>query len=138
MFLSGTCLLCVYGALRHPWLSFRECAKHPQKCIGREVQSFQEPRIGQVTANGFVLTQRDAKSVFVVTDTAGLKPGEFVGLKAVFHGPDTLVAKALHVASRRREKMAFSLLPAAAVVALFLRHFRVNRKTREIEPKTHA
>jgi hypothetical protein len=136
----GICLvgLSVRSGLFHPWISYRQCLADPERYDGRLVESFHEPKIGKIRADGFVLQQRDEDPVFVKADTAGLKSGEFIAFKAVFHKGRPLAAAGLRVADRRREKMAFSLVPAVAAVVLFLRLFRFNPSAFEFETKRRA
>jgi hypothetical protein len=117
--------LCAYGRWSKPWLSYAECLENPARCEGRVVGLFREPVIGELRAGGFMLRQRDLPPVFVAADTAGLRPGEFVALAAVFRdGGARLEAVEIRIAWLRREKMAVSLLPVPLVAFLFLRAFR--------------
>ncbi len=131
-------LLSGYGALRHPWLSYRDCASDPVRHDGRLVEEFHEPVIGAIRKDGFELLQRGEAPVFVFADTAGLVSGEFVSLKAVFRGDGSLIATVALVASRRREKMILSLFPAVLILALFCKTFRFNLKRFEIESRSGA
>jgi hypothetical protein len=134
----GMVLLCLYGGLRHPWISYTECRQDPEKYDGLVVENFREPKIGAIRTNGFELLQHGERPVFVEADTAGLKSGEYVALKAVYHGEGRLTATTVRVVSRRREKMAVSLVPAVMIVFLFFRHFRFNVQRRIIELKPYA
>lgn len=118
--------LSAYGAFRHPWISYRECVRDPGRCRGRVIEAFREPKIGEITADGFTLLQRGEKPVFVHADTTGLKTGEYTGLKAVLLEDGTLRADIAVTAYKRREKMYFSLIPASIIVALFLIRFRFD------------
>ena len=69
---------------------------------------------------------------------ASLKEGEFVGMRAIFHREGYLEAVALHVAKRRREKIWISVLPVFLVGFLFIRNFRFNLKSFQIELRKHA
>jgi len=131
-------LLAAYGAFHHPWISYADCIADPAACDGLVVEEFHEPRIGEIRPDGFELLQRGEAPVFVAADTSGLVSGEFVGLKAVFHREGTLTAKVVKVASRRREKMAVSLIPPVLVLFLFFRNFRFNAKRLEFGMRTDA
>jgi hypothetical protein len=131
-------LLSGYSAFHHPWLSYRDCVSDPVRYDGRLVEEFHEPVIGVLRKDGFELLQRGEYPIFVSADTAGLVSGEFVSLKAVFHRDGPMVATVALIASRRKEKMALSLLPAALILALFCKIFRFNLKRFEFEPRSHA
>jgi hypothetical protein len=134
----GIGLLCATSAFHHPWISYSDCVADPAAYDGRVVEGFREPVIGAVRAGGFELRQRGMSPVFVRADTAGLKTGEYVALKAVFHRDGGLTAIVAKVASGRREKMAVSLFPAFGILILFFRRFRFGWKTFEFEMKSDA
>jgi hypothetical protein len=130
--------LCVYGALRHPWISYRECRRDPARCEGRVIEGFREAMIGPVSADGFTLLQRGDEPVFVHADTAGLKSGEYVSLKAVLLADGSLRAVRAVMAERRREKMALSLVPAVFGVVLFMVRFRFDFRSRMFKRRRRA
>jgi hypothetical protein len=127
-----------YGARHHPWLSYGECLANPGACDGRLVAGFREPMVGAIRSDGFELMQRGFRPVFVKTDTAGLKKGEFISLRAVFHKQGYLTATVAKIASRRREKMGLSLIPAVLGCVLFFRRFRFRPRRMEFEVRSGA
>jgi hypothetical protein len=131
-------LLSAYGAHHHPWISYADCLADPAACDGRLVEEFRESMIGAIHADGFELLQRGERPVFVKADTADLKMGEFIALKAVYHREGPLTATKMKVAYGRREKMAVSLVPAALVIFLFFRQFRFNRNLWEFGTRSDA
>ena len=131
-------LLSAYGARHHPWISYADCLADPAAYDGRLVEEFREPLIGAIHADGFELRQRGERPVFVRADTVGLKTGEYVALKAVYHREGYLTAVVAKVASGRREKMALSLVPALLVIILFFRQFGFKWKTFEFGMKNDA
>ena len=134
----GIGLLCWTSAFRHPWISFADCIANPDKYDDRLVEEFREPLIGAIHADGFELRQRGERPVFVRADTVGLKTGEYVALKAVYHREGYLTAVVAKVASGRREKMALSLVPALLIIILFFRQFCFKWKTFEFGMKNDA
>lgn len=130
--------LSVYGRFHHPWTSYRECARDPGRCRGRVIESFREPMIGPIGPDGFTLLQRGEKPVFVHADTAGLKSGEYVGLRAVLLEDGSLEAMQFVVARGRREKMIISLIPAALIVFLFLMRFPFDFRRLIFERRNRA
>jgi hypothetical protein len=131
-------LLSAYGALHHPWTAYADCLADPVACDGRVIEEFRESTIGAIRADGFELLQRGERPVFVRADTAGLKTGEYIALKAVYHKEGVLTATRTAVAYRRREKMAFSLVPAVLVIFLFFRRFRFDRSGWEFRARSDA
>ena len=126
--LVATLGLCYKSAFHHPWLSLNECLEEPEKYDGRQVTQMQEPTIGPVFGDGFLLRQKRGPSIRVTCDTSGLVQGEFIGITAVFHKEGYLDRARFQVAYGRREKIAVSTVPALLIVGLFLWNFRFDRK----------
>jgi hypothetical protein len=130
--------LCVYAKFNHPWISLNECLSNPERFDGATVYQFREPRVGKIERDGFWLLQRQGPTVFVKSDTAGLKENSYLGMVAVFHKTGTLDAVRIQLAPKRREKMAVSLLPAVVICFLLIRAFRFDRNRMEFRPRKHA
>jgi hypothetical protein len=126
------------GALRHPWISYRECVRDPGRYRGRVIEGFREAEIGHVTPDGFDLLQKGEKPVFVHTDATGLKTGEYVALKAVLLDDGSLRAVRVVMAEGRREKMVLSLIPAVLGIVLLLARFRFEPRGMIFERRRRA
>jgi hypothetical protein len=130
--------LSTIGSLRHPWISYRQCLADPARYRGRVIEGFREPIIGPLAAGGFTLLQKGEKPVFVHTDAACLRTGEYVGLRAVLLEDGSLRAVAVVMAERRREKMALSLIPAVLGIILLLARFRFKPRGMTFERRRRA
>jgi hypothetical protein len=130
--------LCIRSAFFHPWLSLNACLARPAEHDLKRVTQFNAPTIAMLFGDGFLLSQNRGPSIRVFCDTTGLVRGEFVGITAVFHREGYLDGAVTQVAWLRREKIAVSLVPAAAVCGFFMFGFRWNREKQGLEPKQHA
>lgn len=139
---TGGLLLLTLFAVRsrffNPWLDVATCLAAPEAHHGRTVTYLREPRIGPLQKNGFWLLQKGAPDIFVKTDTTGLKPNDYIGLVATFHRDGYLVAVRQAPATRRRMKIAVSVIPLLFLTAWSLAAVRRARRTLPIEDSRHA
>jgi len=127
-----------YNYRTNPWISVSDCLDDPESYDGAVVTRFREPMIKSICGNGFVLSQKQGPEIKVVMDTTGLRTGEFVGLRAVFHREGYLEAVKFHMSERRRYKIWLSVPPVLLVMLLCLRYFRFNSRTGYIELRKNA
>lgn len=126
------------SANHRPWIHIRDCLKDPEKYDGKLVIDYNEPRIQEIYADGFLLQQRQIPPIRVYSDTTGLILGEYIGLQAIFHQEGYLEATIVQIAKNREEKIWISVLPVFFVGFLFFRHYRFNIKKVQFELKRHA
>ncbi len=127
-----------YGAHHHPWIHIKECLEYPEKYDGKLVTDYDEPTIGEIDADGFMLVQRQIPTIRVFADTTGLIRGEYIGMHAIFHKEGYLEALSIHMAKNREEKIWVSIPPVLFVGFLFILHFRFNFRKLQIELRKHA
>ena len=120
------CGLSYYGTLSAPWLKLTTCLQDPEEYDGSLVTYFSEPRIQEITNSGFIL-HTSSGTIPVLSDTAGLRQGEYIGLTAIYHKEGYLTATRWVISKNRRYKIILSILPVCLVAFLFFRTFRWNR-----------
>jgi hypothetical protein len=125
LFLLGG--LSYYGTLNPPWLKLTSCLEDPEKYDGSLVTYFSEPRIQEITASGFIL-HTTSGTIPVLSDTSGLRQGEYIGLTAIYHKAGYLTATRWVISKNRRYKIILSVIPVCLVAFLFFRTFRWNRR----------
>ena len=119
--------LSYYGTFNPPWLKLTTCLENPEKYDGSLVTYFSEPRIQKVTDSGFIL-RTTSGTIPVLSDTAGLRQGEYIGLTAVYHKAGYLTATRWIISKNRRYKIILSIIPVGLVAFLFFRYFRWTRR----------
>ena len=124
--LSVLLILWVRSIFFNPWINLDACLEHPQKYHGRQITQFREPRILEITGDGFILGQKQLPPVLVRCDTSGLRVQEYVGLVAFFHKDGYLTADRVQIAEKRRIKIWMSTFPLFFVLILFIRYFRFD------------
>ena len=122
----------------NPWVDVNACLANPEKYHGKQVTHLSEPRIGAISDSGFVLIQKSSPDIFVQADTTGLKFNDYINLMSTFHKKGFLVAQRLEPATRRRFKIAVSVIPFLFLVGWSMLAFRVKTRPFTIEPKRHA
>ena len=131
-------LLSVYNYNNHPWISIETCIKNPTAFDGKIVEKFSEPMIGKLYKDGFILKQKQGRSIRVYADTSGLKTGEYLGLKARFHKEGYLEAVYIKVSKYRRYKIWLSVIPVFFVLFFLIRNLKFNWKKFLFEMKNNA
>ena len=133
-----TGILCYYSARCHPWTDLKSCLNDPEAFDLRVVEQFDEPVIGKLLPDGFMLHHRQGPPVRVYADTTGLVQGEYIGMKAVFHREGYLEALSLRVARNRRYKIGLSMIPVIIIGILFIRVFRWDTHSVHWEERADA
>ena len=131
-------LLSFYSVNHRPWIHLKDCLENPEKCDGKLVTDYNEPRIQEIYSDGFLLEQRLIPSIRVYSDTTNLITGEYIGLQAIFHKEGYLEATIVRIAKNREEKIWVSVLPVLFVGFLFFRYYRFNIKKCQFELRKHA
>ncbi len=122
-------IICHYYHNHNSWLSVDTCLENPEKYHSSTVNSFREPVIKAIHADGFILKQKNRKAVKVYADTTDLIPNKYIGLIATFHKDGYLTAQTIKVSENRRYKILLSIIPILLVFFLFTRVFRWDWKT---------
>jgi hypothetical protein len=130
-------LLICYGKERNPAITLSMCLADPQKYHGTLIQVANETIVQQVFQDSFTVRYL-GKTVTVIGDTDGVRPGEFLSLIAVFNKTGRLLLQKKHVAVYRRWKIWVSVLPALLIVGLFFRRFRWQAKSWQWREADHA
>jgi len=130
--------LSFYSTNIHPWIHLNQCLENPSKYDGQQVTIYREPRIGEIYPDGFQLLQERGPSIRVYADTAGLRPGEYIGLTATFHKEGYLHVVKLLISKKRRYKIWLSVLPVLLIGGMFVRYYRLRIKPFQIELRKHA
>ncbi|MBN2031575.1 hypothetical protein JW824_15190 [bacterium] len=130
--------LSFYGVNHRPWIHIKDCLEHPDQYDSKLVTEFDEPRVGEIYADGFLLIQKRIAPILVYSDTTDLVQNEYVGLQAIFHKEGYLKATSVCIAKNREEKIWISVLPVFFVGILFIRYFRFNVTKFQIELRKHA
>jgi len=131
-------LLAFYSASKYPTLSLNECLQNPEAYDGCTLSWFNEPMIGEIHDDGFLLIQGQGPSIRVIADTTGLIVNKFIGMTAVFHKEGYLESKKLVVARNRRYKIWLSVLPVLLVGFMMIRTIRIDWKNKCLELKKDA
>lgn len=131
-------LLAFHSARTYPVLSLNDCMEDPDAYDEQIVSWYNEPMIGEIYNDGFLLVQGQGPSIRVLADTAGLIPGKFIGMVSVFHEEGYLESKKLVVARNRRYKIWLSVIPVFIVGFLLLKTIRINWKKGNLELKDDA
>lgn len=122
--MSGAfCLLALGIAAEQtrPYPNLAEVINNAEKFNGRQIAIIVECRIGEVTPDGFVLKQMNVE-VLARTDEKKFRIGDDVVIEGIFQSPATLEVTRMHIASKRRMKMAISVIPAIVVVLLVFKN----------------
>lgn len=121
-------IVCHYYTHHNPWVSVDTCLKNPEKYHGSTVNSFQEPAIREIHADGFILKQKNRNDIKVYADTTGLILNKYISLTATFHKDGYLTVQTIKVSENRRYKILLSIIPTLLVFFLFTRVFQWDWK----------
>ena len=114
-----------YGAMNHPRVTLELALANPQRYDKVLVDTVVEGRVFSVEQNGIIL--RAGEHLIPVRGRIeSANPGDFIFIRALFHEQGWLELKAARVAKGRRSKIVLSALAAAAVLCLFVRHYRFD------------
>ena len=136
--LSALTFLCLWGAAKSPWLSLEEATNNPKTYDGATINMFLYPRITEIYADGFLLTEHGDRSIRVYCDTTGLILGKWVGLEAVYHQEGYLIARNVGVARHRSYKVYLSLLPVLLIGVLWIRTYKLDQRRMVFILRNHA
>ncbi len=138
LLMAAIVYLSLYSVNHRPWIHINDCLQNPDEYDGKLVIEFNEPQIGEIHPDGFLLLQKGIAPIRVYADTSGLIENEYLGLHAIFHKEGYLKATSVHIAKNREEKIWISILPVFFVGILFIRYFQFNINKFQFELKKHA
>ena len=117
--------LCWHSYAHNPEFTFWECQAAPDRCDGQEIEVINNPVAGSLTGDGFILLQLDHR-IPVVGAVAGLREGEDVSLRAVYHRQGYLELREARVSKLRTVRKLVSLSPLLIVAWLIGRRYRFD------------
>jgi len=126
-----------FGKERNPAITLAMCLAEPEKYHGTLIQVANETIVQQVYSDSFTVRYL-GRTVMVIGDTGGVRPGEFLSLLAVFDKSGRLLLQNKHVAVYRRWKIWVSVLPALMIIGLFFRCYRWEAKSWQWREADHA
>lgn len=123
--LSG---LLIYGKTGNPAVTLDMCFKEPARYDGKTLSLGAAITVKEICADGFSIHQF-GRIVNVKGDPAGLAPGDYISIIAIFHQDGWLELVDLHVAKGQRYKILVSLLPVVLVMIFLGASFTFDRKS---------
>jgi len=129
--MSGAlCLLALGIAAEQtrPYPNLAEVINSAEKFNGRQIAIIVECRVGEVTPDGFVLKQMNVE-VLARTLEKNFRSGDDVVVEGIFQSPVTLEVTRMHIASKRRVKMAISVVPVIVVMVLVFKNVGFDKKS---------
>jgi hypothetical protein len=133
----GLLLLIWYGTEKNPNLTLAMCLADPEQYHGCRIEVANETIVQQVFSDSFTVRYL-GRTVTVIGDTSGVRPGEFVSLIAVFDKSGRLKLEKKHIALYRRWKIWVSVLPVLLFAFLFWRRYDFDRRTLQWSEAGHA
>jgi hypothetical protein len=134
LLLSGQVGLIWYGKAYNPAITLQQCLAAPERYDSARIEVATEAVIAAISDDGFILRQM-GKEIKVIGHGPDLRAGEFVSLTGIFHKEGWIEADKIHVAKKRRAKIAASLLPIIVVLVLFVKKFTFNLCRFEFTPR---
>lgn len=117
--------LVLYGKRHDPAVTLAMCLDEPERFDGRQVEIGRETTLVQSWPDSFRVRQMGFTAV-IHGDAAAARPGEYLHFLAKFTAPDRFELVRLYVASGRRSKIAWSLLPVLLFGLMWLRRYRFS------------
>ena len=123
-----------YGRVYNPAITLQQCLADPERYDSARIEVATEAVITAISDDGFMLRQM-GKEIKVVGHSPDLRAGEFVSLTGIYHKEGWIESDKIHVAKKRRVKIAASLLPVLVVLVLFGKKFTFNLRRFEFTPR---
>lgn len=117
--------LVLYGKRHDPNVTVAMCLDEPERFDGRLIEIGREVTLEQSWPDSFRIRQMGFTAV-IHGDAAAARPGDYLHFLATFTAPDCFELERLYVASGRRSKIAWSLLPVVVLGLLWWRQYRFS------------
>ncbi len=137
LLLTAMSALIWYGRFHNPNLTLAMCLADPEKFHGKRIEVANETIVQTVYSDSFTVRYQN-RSITVIGDTQGVRPGEFLSLIAVFDRSGRLYLEKKHIALYRRWKIWVSVPPVLLFAWFFIRRYRFNWRALQWREADHA